>query len=477
MDKASLTPAVLWFRQDLRLSDNPALAAIDAGRPLIPLYVLDDETGRRSGAAARWWLNKSLAALDGDLRARGSRLILRRGPAAHEVLKLVEETGAKGVFWNRLYDPAQVARDKAIKIKLAADHVEVRSFNSALMNEPWEVLNGDGAPYKVFTPYWRAARTRLGNHRATTAPKQLTPPSQWPVSLPLDDLGLHPHDPDWSEGFGEWRPGEAGARIQLASFIAEALSSYREDRNRPGRGGSSRLSPHLHFGEISPSQVRQAVDDAVERGAPAGDAETFLSELGWRDFDHSLLFHQPDIAVHPMKPSLNGVNWRQDQIAFSAWTRGQTGYPLIDAGMRQLWTTGWMHNRVRMAVASFLVKHLLIDWRQGEAWFWDTLIDADAANNPANWQWVAGCGADAQPWFRVFNPVLQGEKFDPDGAYVRKFVPELARLPNARIHKPWTATTAELKACGVELGKTYPFPVVDHATARARALDAVRNAL
>ncbi|MDB5439282.1 MAG: deoxyribodipyrimidine photolyase [Caulobacteraceae bacterium] len=470
-------PVVLWFRQDLRLEDNPALAeALTHRAPLIPLYVLDDETGRKTGAAARWWLDKSLAALAASLEARGSRLILLRGRGDEVVANVVEATGAKTVVWSRLYDQASIARDDRLVAKLKLQGVAAVSCNSTLLEEPWDVLNGEGGPYRVFTAYWRRARARITPGPSHRAPTFLPAPRDWPASLALHDLALHPTAPDWSGGFSGWSPGEAGAQSRLDDFVDHGLAGYHTGRDQPGRDGSSRLSPHLRWGEIGPRQVWRAVETAVERGCASHDeAEAFLRELGWREFNFGLLHHLPEIARQPMKPSLDSVSWRHDPAALEAWRSGLTGYPIVDAGMRQLWRTGWMHNRVRMIVASFLVKHLLIDWREGEAWFWDTLIDADLANNAANWQWVAGCGADSQPWFRVFNPILQGEKFDPDGEYVRAFVPELAKLPASLIHKPWTGSQDELSQAGLKLGHNYPYPIVEHSAARRRALDALHH--
>jgi len=441
-------PVIVWFRRDLRLADNPALAAAaQSGRPIIPLYILDETPGiRLPGAASRWWLDKSLAALAGSLEGLGSRPILRRGVAAEVLARLVTETGAAGVFWNRLYDPGVVERDTALKSGLG---VEAHSFNASLLNEPWTVKTGTGKDYSVFTPYWRAARGRLDAVEATPAPERLPAPKSWPVSDRLADWGLHPTTPDWSGGFNIWTPGEAGAQQRLDAFLDNA-ADYASRRDRPDLDGTSRLSPHLHFGEIGPRQVWIAAQTAAATGkARDSDMDKLLSELGWREFNHHVLFHHPDIATQNLKGGFEAMPWRNDPEGLCAWRRGRTGYPLVDAGMRELWATGFMHNRVRMVAASFLIKHLLIDWREGERWFWDTLVDADPANNAANWQWVAGSGADASPWFRIFNPATQAEKFDPDGAYVRRWVPEFGT-------------------------PAYPSPIVDHAAARARALAALK---
>lgn len=466
-------PVIVWFRQDLRLADNPALAAaVESGRPIIPLYVLD-ETAPPLGGASLWWLDKSLASLDASLRALGSRLILRRGDPVHQIGEIIAATGAGAVVWNRLYDKHSVARDSALKSDLRADGVEAQSFDGGLLVEPWTVKSGSGDPYKVFTPFWRAARGVFVDRRAFETPASLPVPPSWPGSEALADWGLQPTRPDWSAGFDFWNPGEAGARDLLDRFLGGPVKTYSDARNLPGVEGTSRLSAHIHFGEIGPRQVWRAAQAAIAAGhAPAEEAAKFLAELGWREFNHHLLFHWPDLPTANFKADFDRFVWRDDPAGLKAWQTGRTGYPIVDAGMRELWTTGFMHNRVRMIVASFLIKHLMIDWREGEAWFRDTLVDADIAQNAANWQWVAGSGADASPWFRIFNPITQGEKFDPDGVYVRRWCPELAKLPNDVIHQPWTASEGRLIAAGVALGRTYPRPIVDHATARTRALDA-----
>ena len=463
------TPAIVWFRRDLRTGDNPALsAAVESGRPVIPVYIHDPAGPPRAlGGASAWWLDKSLAHLADDLAALGSPLILRRGDAATVLRALIAETGGTAVYWNRLYDSVTVTRDAVLKSELTGAGLDVRSFNGALLNEPWETATQAGAPYRVFTAYWRAARVSAGAVSPLPAPKRLLAPTHPPLSDRLSDWDLHPSRPDWSGGFGDWSPGEAGARTCLDAFLDNPARLYGEQRNRPDLEGTSRISPHLHFGEISPRQVWAATDAAAHVGSvPLGQIEVFQKELGWREFNHHLLSHFPGITTENLNAAFDRFPWRDDPVGLAAWRAGRTGYPIVDAGMRQLWSTGWMHNRVRMIVASFLVKDLLIDWRTGEAWFWNTLVDADVANNAANWQWVAGCGADAAPYFRVFNPTLQGEKFDPSGAYVRRWVPELARLSDADIHQPWRAARPPA---------AYPAPIVDHAKARNRALEAYRR--
>lgn len=469
------SPVIVAFRKDLRLSGNPALAAaIATGRPLIPLFVLDETEEPGFGDAAKWWLRRSLAALAFRLEARGSRLILRRGESAATVTALAAKSGATAIFWNRRYAPGEAASDQRLKAALTAAGLDVRSFNASLLREPWELHTQSGAPFRVFSPFWRALRV-MGPAAAANArlPARFQA-ADYPESDSLEDWPL-PKDPRWAAEFGElWSPGEAGAQAALETFLRGAANRYSDDRDRPDKDGTSRLSPHLAFGEIAPTAVWSAVTvKAAAREIEDTQAEKFLSELGWRDFSHHLLFHFPEMRDTPLRREFLHFPWGQDrQQSFDAWKKGLTGYPIVDAGMRQLWRTGWMHNRVRMIVASFLVKDLLVPWQEGEQWFWKTLLDADAASNAANWQWVAGCGADAAPYFRIFNPVTQGEKFDPQGGYVRQFVPELARLPCDFIHKPWTAPETVLERAGIALGHDYPRPIVDHADARKRALEA-----
>lgn len=473
-------PCLVWFRQDLRLADNPALAAaVATGRPVIPFYLFEEAPGApwAMGAASRWWLHGSLAALAADLAARGAPLVLRRGDPAEDVQQLVAETGAAQVVWNRCYEPAAVARDTALKQTLTGLGVAVDSYNAALLFEPWTVRTGAGGPFKVFTPFWRACRAQGVTTPPTPAPERIAGPAGPPASLDLADLGLLPVKPDWAGGLRTaWTPGEAGARDRLAAFLEEALDGYGANRNRPDMAATSRLSPHLHFGEIGPRQVWRAVETFVEaHPALRGDADTFLSEIGWREFSTHLLFHTPDLPERNWKTQFDVFPWKEDAAGLEAWRRGRTGYPIVDAGMRELWTTGFMHNRVRMIAASFLIKDLMVHWRAGEDWFWDTLVDADLASNAASWQWVAGSGADAAPYFRIFNPVTQGESYDPHGAYVRRWIPEIAALPDAVIHKPWTATPLALAEAGIVLGRDYPLPIVDHGEARNAALAAYKS--
>jgi len=467
-------PVIVWFRQDLRLADNPAFSAC-AGAAVVPLFILSQAPDRRPlGAASRWWLEKSLAALEAALAARGLRLILRRGDPSVILPEVAAEAGAGAVAWNRLYG-ADAARDAALVAALRQGGVAAQTYNASLLIEPWGLRTGGGRPYQVFTPFWRAARAVIDAPEVAASPQAMTAPLQWPRSDLLADWGLHPRTPDWSQGFDIWTPGESGAQARLAQFLDEGLQGYADRRDAPHLDATTRLSPHLHWGEIGPRQVWTAAQSAVH-AAQSGERQLdkLQAELGWREFNHHLLFARPDLASRNIRPAFDAMAWRQAPRELEAWKRGLTGYPIVDAGMRQLWATGWMHNRVRLIAGSFLIKDLLIDWREGEQWFWDTLVDADEANNPANWQWVAGSGADAAPFFRIFNPVTQGERFDPQGAYVRRWVPELAAVPGAAVHRPWTLSPIELHATGIVLGETYPAPIVDHAFARLRALAAFK---
>ncbi len=473
---------IAWFRQDLRLADNPALAAACAtagGPPVIPVFVWspEEEGAWPPGAASRWWLHHSLAALDAELRAQGSRLVLRRGPLVPALLELARETGAVAIHWNRRYEPAGRAQGERLKQAAEAAGLAARSFNSALLREPWELATGEGRPYRVFTPFWRTLLARGEPPAPQPAPASIAAPRAWPRSDALDALGLLPRV-DWAGGLrAAWAPGEAGAKRQLERFLAGALAGYAEGRDRPDRDGTSGLSPALHFGELSPRQVWAAVrrteDTAGGRGVTSG-AESYLRELGWREFAYHLLYHFPGTPESPLRAEYGDFPWLEDAALLRAWQRGRTGFPFVDAAMRQLWRTGWMHNRARMVVASFLVKDLLISWSAGARWFWDTLVDADLASNTLGWQWAGGCGADAAPFFRVFNPVTQGRKFDPGGNYVRSHVPELAGLDGAAIHEPW-AVPEGLRGAGAPFGSRYPEPIVDHRVARVRALAALAS--
>ncbi|MBI5424918.1 MAG: deoxyribodipyrimidine photo-lyase [Opitutae bacterium] len=471
---------IVWFRQDLRLQDNPALLAAVQRGAVLPVYILDEAGEGRwpMGGASRWWLHHSLAELGAALRERGAPLVLARGESGAVLRALVKQSGADAVYWNRRYEPAAIARDATIKAELCAAGVDAKSFAASVLFEPHTVKNKSGGPFQVFTPFWKHCLTLdVPEPVKLSAGKFAGPPK--PVrSLELGEIGLLPAIP-WDAGFRDaWEPGEAGAAKRLTKFVSDAMERYADERNLPDREGTSALSPHLHFGEISPRQIWSAVR-ALSRDSgvfPASrGAQVFLSEVGWREFAYHLLFHFPHTVEAPLRAEFAAFPWRKDAAQLRAWQRGRTGYPIVDAGMRQLWTTGWMHNRVRMIVASFLVKHLRLSWQEGAAWFWDTLVDADLAANTLGWQWTAGCGADAAPYFRIFNPILQGAKFDANGDYVRRWVPELARLPAEFIHAPWEAPPLELSAAGVVLGKTYPKPLVDHGEARAAALAALQT--
>lgn len=478
MADLSDAPCIVWFRDDLRLSDHPALhAAAHTGRPVICLYVLD-ETVRQPGArpiggAARWWLAQSLRALERHLRALGMPLLLRKGSAAKVIPELARECGAGDVFWNAILQAPHQATERNIATSLRSLGIDAHGFSGDLLAAPENVRTKEGRGLRVFTPFWRRVQAMDAPPSPLPAPTSLRAGPNL-AGETVESLHLEPRRPDWADGLREtWTPGESAGEKRLENFLKTGLAGYTEDRDRPDRDRTSGLSPHLRFGEVSPRRVWHAAHfAAAEHPARAGDADKFLSELGWREFCRHLLFDVPDLDTRNLQPSFDAFSWRHDEAALKAWQCGQTGYPIVDSGMRQLWHTGFMHNRVRMVVASFLVKHLLIDWREGEKWFWDTLVDADAGSNPANWQWVAGSGADAAPYFRVFNPVLQGQKFDPDGSYVRRWVPELAELPKKLIHQPWEAAPLELASAGVTLGKTYPQPIVDHRKGRERALKA-----
>ena len=473
MPSTAQRPTLAWFRRDLRLTDNPAWSwAVGTGRPVVPVFVLDEEEGEQPiGGASRWWLHGSLQGLGRALRGQGSRLVLRREAAGRAITELVGETGASTIVWNRLYEPAIARRDEEIEERCAETGLETRTFQAGLLFEPVDVRSGTGRPYRVFTPFWRKCLEH-GFARPVAASPPPAAPATWPASNDLGSWNLRCSEPDWAAGFRDvWQPGEDGAQRRLRAFLAGAVEQYDQDRDRPGIEATSRLSPHLHFGEIGPRQV--AARAMAFPSGPGRDA--FLRELGWREFSHHLLFHNPDMGNRNLRPEFDRMPWRDAPEDLRRWQRGETGYPIVDAGMRELWTTGWMHNRVRMLVASFLTKHLLIDWRHGADWFWDPLVDADWANNSCGWQWTAGSGADAAPYFRIFNPVAQSRRYDSAGAYLRKWVPELRHLPDHAVHAPWLATESTLAAAGVRLGKSYPLPIVHHAAARQRALDAWRT--
>lgn len=459
-----MSTTLVWFRQDLRLTDNPALYHACRNGTVIPVFIDDPlpATVSQLGAASRVWLHHSLQRLNRDLLANGSRLILRQGPTLEVLQQLLAETGATRVYWNRLYDPASLQRDTRIKETLKTV-CEVRSFNGSLLNEPWEVLKADGTPYKVFTPYWKAMLKYGIQHQLLPAPEQIAAPETMPQSLPLESLAFLPSI-RWDIGMMKhWQVGEEAAMQKLLDFLPTRGADYQDARNFPAQHGTAKLSPHLHFGEISPRQALWVAEQFLaEHPASESGVRHFIREIGWREFAWYLLYHFPHTVDQALDERFHQFPWAEnyDEI-MERWQRGMTGYPIIDAGMRELWQTGWMHNRVRMIVASLLTKNLLIPWQAGENWFRDTLVDADLPSNVLGWQWTAGCGADAVPYFRIFNPVLQSQKFDPEGEYIRRWVPELLGQDNKLIHLPR------------ELGdglKDYPLPVVDFKTSRERAL-------
>jgi deoxyribodipyrimidine photo-lyase len=461
-----------WFRQDLRLHDNPALTAAAKEGTVLPVYILDDTNAgaHRIGGASRVWLHHSLQALNARL---DGKLAVYQGDAASILLHLAETQNVRAIHWNRCYEPWRMERDARIKEALKGRGVEATSHNGSLLFEPWEIRKPDGTPYRVFTPFFRKGCLQAPPPRTplpVPEPLQLSPsPAD---ALLLEALVLLPGIRWDTPMMQHWTPGEDGARHRLSTFLDHGLNGYKEGRNFPAKPFVSRLSPHLHCGELSPNQVWYAAMHQGERMGLDSDLDHFKSELCWREFSYHLLYQYPDLPERNLQSRFDAFPWREDAEALERWQKGQTGYPIVDAGMRELWQTGYMHNRVRMIVGSFLVKNLLLDWRLGERWFWDCLFDADLANNAASWQWVAGSGADAAPYFRVFNPVMQGQKFDVDGDYTRRFVPELRELSNTYLFAPWEAPPEVLRGAGVKLGTTYPNPIVDMKASRDRALDA-----
>ncbi len=459
--------ALVWFRQDLRLTDNPALfEACSNYEKVIPLYILD---GKNSllGEAQAWWLHHSLTALKKSLAIEtGLKLVLRKGNPLEIILDLVKTLGVDAVYWNRCYEPCSINRDKTIKTTLQDYGTGVFSFNGSLLNEPWTIQNKDGNYFKVFTPYWKTCRQALLqkpelciNNRPTFVET---------TTDELDDWKLLPRL-DWASKFPDsWQPGENGAQQRLKHFVLHHLNGYKTNRDVPEKNATSRLSPHLHFGEISPWSILKAIEFAkLDPNCDLIGAEHFLSELGWREFSYYLLFHFPSLPHQNFREEFDKFPWHNDNSLLKKWQKGMTGYPIVDAGMRELWNTGYMHNRVRMIVASFLTKGLFVDWRLGADWFLDTLVDADLANNSASWQWVAGSGADAAPYFRIFNPILQSQKFDANGTYIKKWVPELAALNKDIIHAPWESNDATMIYRKID----YPKPIINHSEARAQALN------
>ncbi|MBI2786475.1 MAG: deoxyribodipyrimidine photo-lyase [Legionella longbeachae] len=460
-----MTIALVWFRHDLRLNDNPAfIEASSHHQFVIPLYIYDKKNSVLGGAQD-WWLHHSLTSLNHSLMQLGLKLILRKGDPFEIILDLVKKISVSAVYWNRCYEPAAILRDKKIKATLLEGGIEVQSFNGSLLHEPWTIRNKNGDYFKVFTPYWKHCKQILNIQPARCL--EHSPSAIEVQSDVLGDWSLLPTI-KWAAQFSKyWTPGETGAQYKLHEFIEHHLNGYKKNRDFPIKNATSRLSPHLHFGEISPWTILRTIELAkLDPNCDLSSEEHFLSELGWREFSVYLLYHFPNLPYDNFRREFDAFPWQNDEQLLSCWQKGLTGYPIIDAGMRELWATGYMHNRVRMIAASFLTKGLLIDWRLGADWFLDTLVDADLANNSASWQWVAGCGADAAPYFRIFNPVLQSQKFDPDGSYIRHWVPELSQVESQSIHAPWES----INSAQIYLNTNYPRPIINHHEARTTAL-------
>ena len=474
-ENSASSPVLVWFRKDLRLHDNPALqSALLANRQVVPVFVWDSKEGGQwsPGAASRWWLHQALKSLSQDIEKLGGKLILAKGEAADLIPQIARDHGASKVLYGRTYDPPGLATQEKVEEALDKAGIDTESFNSSLLQEPWETKNGTGKPFQVFTPYWRKSRPIIYREPASYEPASLSFYTSPTPKQSLDDLDLLP-DHTWHEKLGEhWIVTETAAHEQLDRTVNEVTQSYATRRNNPSVDGTSRLSPYLAWGLISPRQICQKVLQADNEGSHRGENK-FLVEIGWREFSYHLLYHFPSIPDQPLRPKYAAFPWLDDQANLKRWQFGNTGYPMVDAGMRQLYETGWMHNRVRMIVASFLVKHLLISWTEGAKWFWDTLVDADLASNTQGWQWAAGCGADAAPYFRIFNPITQGEKFDARGAYAKRWITPLEKLPSKWMFKPWEAPASTLEESGLDLGGNYPEPCVDHSEGRARALAAL----
>jgi deoxyribodipyrimidine photo-lyase len=465
--------AIHWFRQDLRLADNPALYEANKDKNILPIYILDDINSKKHqmGAASRWWLHYSLNSLDNSL---DNNLNIYNGDPLEIIPNLIKKYNITKIYWNRCYEPWCIKRDTKLKKALENLNIEVNSYNGSLLWEPWTVLKQDGTPYKVFTPFYRkGCLSQLEPRLPLAKPKNLNSKLILDKTnkLNIEKLNLLPNI-NWDKQLEpHWNIGEPGAKNKLNKFLnAEednGINNYKEGRNFPAKPNTSKLSPHIHFGEISPNQIWHAARNTEINS----NIDVFCSELGWREFSYYLLYHFPDLPEKNWNTKFDNYPWQNNKKLFNAWTKGQTGIPIVDAGMRELWQTGYIHNRVRMIVGSFLVKNLLTHWKKGEEWFYDCLVDADLASNSASWQWVAGSGADAAPYFRIFNPVLQGQKFDPEGEYTKKFVPELSKLPNKYLFNPWEAPDNILEQAGIELGKTYPNPIVDLKTSRDKALE------
>ena len=463
--------SIVWLREDLRLFDNPALHQAGIEGEVTPVYILPQGLG----GASYWWLHNSLKALENSFAEYGVKLILKTGDPVAVLIDLATELECEQVMWNRVYSPEGIRLGSELKQGLMLKNIKSKSFNSQLLIEPTRILNKQGKPFKVFTPFWKHCVSQLRPSPMLPVP-DFSQTSHSVESDNIDAWELLPTSPDWSTGMAQrWQPGEAGAQTRWRTFIDNRICNYKEGRDIPKDENTSMLSPHLAFGEMSPKQLWFETNEAVvTRAVDSDNGNKFLSELGWREYSRYLLVHFPHIIDRPFNPKFASFPWQDRADFLQAWQQGQTGYPIVDAGMRELWATGYMHNRVRMIVASFLTKHCLIHWKNGTDWFWDTLLDADIANNTASWQWVAGSGADASPYFRIFNPILQGEKFDKDGTYIKQWVPELAQLDSKFINKPWAADSMSLKRADVRLGENYPMPIVDHKDAREGALNAYR---
>jgi deoxyribodipyrimidine photo-lyase len=462
--------AIHWFRQDLRLSENRALTAAAQHQAVLPIYILDDDNAENygMGAASRWWLHYSLEMLSVSL---GDRLSVYRGNPQTILDDVLTRFDVDAVYWNRCYEPWRIHRDTLIKENLKTRGMEVHTYNGSLLWEPWNIKKDDGTPYKVFTPFYRKGCLNSEEPHVPLLRSENVSHIEDQYQDGIGALGLLPKIPWDKQLEPHWDIGEEGGRKQLEAFIGAGLASYKDGRNLPAKPYVSRLSPHLHLGEISPNQLWHAVrgiDDDKH-------IEHFCSELGWREFSYSQLYYNPQLPRKNLQSKFDAYPWVDNADHLRAWQAGETGIPMVDAGMRELWQTGYMHNRVRMIVGSFLVKNLRLHWHHGERWFWDTLVDADLANNSASWQWIAECGADAAPYFRIFNPVTQGQKFDPDGEYVRQYIPEIASLPNKYLFNPWEAPDLTLKEADIELGLTYPNPVVDLKQSRESALIAFQS--
>ena len=478
--EADISSTIVWFRRDLRLRDNPALHwACSQKHPVICIYIHDTgEPEWSNGGASSWWLHHSLTSLTADLKKAGSRLRLFSGDTESVLDQIIDSTKATALVWNRRYEPTAIALDTKLKTKFTDQGIEVVSRPGNLTHEPWQVTRDKEQPYRVFTAYWRASLKKDSLPLTPTVRSIESYPGKISGEKSLSTFELLPSEnkvEKWDTQFAShWTPGESGAAKNLNSLLGNRIEGYQLSRDIPSEPGTSQLSPHLAFGEITPRQIQATVAKKLSNNTLSSDdnVESFLREISWREFAYHLLFHFPHMVDEPLDVRFKKFPWKKiNQGKLTRWQQGQTGIPLVDAGMRQLWQTGWMHNRVRMVVASLLIKNMGYHWLEGARWFWDTLVDADLASNSMGWQWVAGSGADAAPYFRVFNPVRQGERFDPEGKYVRQWVPEIASLSNKHIHSPWTASSAELAQAAIILGETYPKPIVDLKTTRLEALE------